>query len=155
MATPKHRSPSPLEESGQVPVIELQDLCVRLGNRPILNQLRGSLTGNIVGLLGPNGAGKTTLLRTLLGFFSASSGDARVLGHSLRSEGRHIRALVGYMPEDDAHIAGMTAIRWVRFLGELSGCFCSGNQTITILLISLNFHVKDCRPLGNCQYPTR
>ena len=121
MVTSTDRSPAPLGISEQVPVIELQDLCVHLGNRLILNQLRGSLKGNIVGLLGPNGAGKTTLLRTLLGFYSAGSGDARVLGHSLRSEGRDIRALVGYMPEDDAHIAGMTAIRWVRFLGELSG----------------------------------
>ena len=108
-------------ESPSEVVIGLRKLSVTLGGRRVLNGLDGELKGSIVGLLGPNGAGKTTLLRTLLGFFRASSGDALVLGRSLWGADREIRGLLGYMPEHDAHIAGMTAIRWVRYLGELSG----------------------------------
>jgi len=102
-------------------VIELDGLSVSLGGRPILSDLRTSLTGRAIGLLGPNGAGKTTLLRTLLGFYPASAGTARVLGHDLNGSSKAIRALIGYMPESDAHIAGLTAVRFVRLMGELSG----------------------------------
>ncbi len=102
-------------------VVELCDLSVRLGGRLVLDRLRADLCGDVVGLLGPNGAGKTTLLRTLLGFYPPASGDARVLGQPLGDRGRAIRAVTGYMPEDDAHIASMTPVRLVRYLGELGG----------------------------------
>ncbi|HCX30585.1 MAG TPA: hypothetical protein DHU55_12580, partial [Blastocatellia bacterium] len=49
------------------PVIDLNDLSVKFGRRPILQSLRGELRGRAIGLLGPNGAGKTTLLRALAG----------------------------------------------------------------------------------------
>lgn len=74
-----------------------------------------------VGLFGPNGAGKTTLIHTLLGFHPPSSGSARVLGHDVRRDLRSTRALIGYMPERDSFIAGMTAVRFVRMMAELSG----------------------------------
>jgi len=101
--------------------IELDGLTVELGGRMILRDLRASLGGRAIGLLGPNGAGKTTLLRTLLGFFRPSAGGARVLGLSLAEQGRELRATVGYMPENDAFIAGMTAVHFVRMMAELSG----------------------------------
>jgi ABC-2 type transport system ATP-binding protein len=103
------------------PVIELDGLSVRLGGRPILSDLCAELGGRAIGLLGPNGAGKTTLLRTLLDFFQPSAGTARVLGHTITGNGKGLRALIGYMPESDAFIANMTAIRFVRLMAELSG----------------------------------
>ncbi len=102
-------------------VINLDGLSVALGGRPILSDLRASLGGRAIGLLGPNGAGKTTLLRTLLGFFPPSAGAATVFDHDLATDGRAIRSLVGYMPESDGHIAGLTAVHFVRLMGELSG----------------------------------
>ncbi|HEY4589263.1 MAG TPA: ABC transporter ATP-binding protein, partial [Thermoanaerobaculia bacterium] len=102
-------------------VIELQGLEVHLGKRPILKGLSASLSGRCVGLLGPNGAGKTTLLHTLLGFHPASAGTARIFGRDIRTEARAVRAEMGYMPESDAFLGGMTAVRFVRLMGELSG----------------------------------
>lgn len=104
-----------------VPVVELQGLEVKLGGRPILQGLNATLSGRCIGLLGPNGAGKTTLLHTLLGFYKTSGGTARVLGRDIRTETREIRSLMGYMPENDAFIAGMTGVRFVRLMAELSG----------------------------------
>ena len=59
------------------PVIELDGLEVRFGDRAILKNLKAKLTGRSIGLLGPNGAGKSTLINTLLGFHKPSSGTAR------------------------------------------------------------------------------
>ena len=108
-------------DSPSTPAIELDGLTVDLGGRPILIDLSASLGGRAIGLLGPNGAGKTTLLRTLLQFFPVTSGNARVLGLSLESKGKELRAQVGYMPENDSFVAGMTAVHFVRLMAELSG----------------------------------
>ena len=103
------------------PVIELDGLEVRFGNRVILNRLTVALRGRSIGLLGPNGAGKSTLLGALLGFHKPSAGTARVLGYDIRTHARQVRGLVGYMPENDAFIANMSGVRLVRMMAELSG----------------------------------
>jgi ABC-2 type transport system ATP-binding protein len=79
------------------------------------------LSGRTIGLLGPNGAGKSTLINTLLGFYQPCHGTARILGHDIRTEIKRIRGLVGYMPENDAFIANMTAVSFIRLMAELSG----------------------------------
>jgi ABC-2 type transport system ATP-binding protein len=103
------------------PVIELAGLSVRFGKREILHELRVALGGRTIGLLGPNGAGKSTLIQTLLGFVPASGGSARIFGKDIHKQARELRSLIGYMPENDAFIANMTAVSFVRLMGELSG----------------------------------
>lgn len=102
-------------------VIELAGLGVRFGKRDILEDLRVSLSGRTIGLLGPNGAGKSTLIQTLLGFVPASSGTASIFGHDIHTGIRQIRTLAGYMPENDSFIANMSAVSFIRMMGELSG----------------------------------
>jgi len=108
-------------QPGAPPLVELQGLSVRFGDREILRNLTASLEGQAIGLLGPNGAGKSTLINTLLGFHKASAGSARVFAHNIATEVRQIRALVGYMPENDAFISKMSAVSFVQMMGELSG----------------------------------
>ncbi len=103
------------------PVIELDALEVRFGGRPILKKLSAALIGRSIGLLGPNGAGKSTLLNTLLGFHRPYSGTARIFGMDVRTHARRVRELVGYMPENDAFIAAMSGVRFVRLMAELAG----------------------------------
>jgi ABC-2 type transport system ATP-binding protein len=103
------------------PVIDLNDLGVTFGGRPILQNLRGELRGRAIGLLGPNGAGKTTLIHTLLGFHQPTSGTAHIFGKDITTDAKSIRSLVGYMPERDSYIAKMSAVRFVRLMAELSG----------------------------------
>ena len=116
--------PSPAAGStgaATAPVLDLQGLEVKLGKRQILQGLTASLSGRCIGLLGPNGAGKTTLLHTLLGFHPPSAGTARIFGQDIRTEMRAIRSLMGYMPENDAFLANMSGVRFVRLMAELSG----------------------------------
>jgi ABC-2 type transport system ATP-binding protein len=103
------------------PVIELDGLEVRFGQRVILNRLKAALTGRSIGLLGPNGAGKSTLINTLLGFHKPAAGTARIFGRDIRTHAREVRSLVGYMPENDAFIAGMSGVHFVRLMAELAG----------------------------------
>ena len=103
------------------PIIELDGLSVAFGRREILHDLRLSLSGRAIGLLGPNGAGKTTLIHTLLGFHAPSRGRAMIFGEDIGTHARQIRARVGYMPERDAFIAGMSAVHFVKLMAELSG----------------------------------
>jgi len=102
-------------------VIELSGLNVRLGEREILKDLRVTLRGRTIGLLGPNGAGKSTLIQTLLGFIPPSGGTASIFSHDIRREPQMIRQVVGYMPENDSFIANMSAVTFIRMMGELSG----------------------------------
>jgi ABC-2 type transport system ATP-binding protein len=104
-----------------IPLIELNGLTVRFGNREILHGLTGALRGRAIGLLGPNGAGKSTLINTLLGFYKPVTGSARVFGRDIRTDLKTIRGMVGYMPENDAFISKMTAVSFVEMMGELSG----------------------------------
>jgi ABC-2 type transport system ATP-binding protein len=108
-----------------VPVVELDNLKVKLGRREILHgitcRLGVSGTGKAVGLLGPNGAGKSTLIQTLLGFLRPSAGRARILGMDCRRNMGEARARIGYMPENDAFVGEMTAVTFLRQMAELSG----------------------------------
>ncbi len=107
------------------PVVELDNLKVRLGRREILRgiscRLGVSGVGRAVGLLGPNGAGKSTLILTLLGFHRPVAGRARVLGFDCHRQMREVRSRIGYMPETESFIGNMTAVTLVRLMGELSG----------------------------------
>jgi ABC-2 type transport system ATP-binding protein len=107
------------------PVVEIDNLKVKLGRREILRgiscRLGVSGVGKAVGLLGPNGAGKSTLILTLLGFHKPSEGRVRVLGFDCHRQTREVRSRVGYMPESDSFIGNMTAVTFLRLMGELSG----------------------------------
>jgi ABC-2 type transport system ATP-binding protein len=86
-----------------------------------LNDFSCQIDEGCTGLLGPNGAGKTTLLKTLLGFVKPASGTGEVLGFNIETEGRSIRQGVGFMPEQECHFPGMTAVQFVAYAGELAG----------------------------------
>src|SRR5689334_17887797 len=103
------------------PIIEFENLDLELGRRTILHQLNGKLSARSIGLLGPNGSGKSTLINTLLGFYPPTSGTARIFGKDIRGDIKSLRGLIGYMPENDAFIANMTGVRFVRYMAELSG----------------------------------
>jgi ABC-2 type transport system ATP-binding protein len=102
-------------------VVTINNVTVKYGTRPALENVSAVLPAGAVGLLGPNGAGKSTLIRSLLGFIAPDRGDMRVLGLDVRHAPLDIRQRVGYMPESDAHIPGMNAVTFVAYCGELAG----------------------------------
>jgi manganese/iron transport system ATP-binding protein len=79
-----------------VRALDIADLNVDLGGRPVLRDVRLHVEPDeLVGLLGPNGAGKTTLLRAVLGLVRTRSGQIRVGGEPARRG----RTAIGYVPQ--------------------------------------------------------
>ena len=105
----------------RTPLVEFDDLAVSYGLVQALAGVTGAFLPGPTGLLGPNGAGKTTLLKTLLGFLTPDRGRMTAFGKDPTKEPLEVRRRLGYMPEQDCHIPGMTAAAFVAFAGELSG----------------------------------
>jgi ABC-2 type transport system ATP-binding protein len=102
------------------PVV-LEHVTVNYGAHQALRDVSVAFPEGAVGLLGPNGAGKSTLIKALLGLLRPASGAMHILGHDVTEAPLAIRARVGYMPENDAHIPGMNAVSFVAYCGELCG----------------------------------
>lgn len=82
------------------PALTVAGLTKRFGRVTALEGLDLTVPrGVTVVLWGPNGAGKTTLLRCLLGVMPCE-GVLSVLGHDVRTEGKTVRQLIGYVPQE-------------------------------------------------------
>lgn len=105
------------------PAIEIRNLDKRYGNVHALRSISLSVPAGPVGLLGPNGAGKTTMLKLLLGMLAPSGGEAKIAGlnPTSKQERLAIRQRVGYMPESECLVPGMSAVELVALMGRLSG----------------------------------
>ena len=107
-------------------LIELRGLSRIFGSFTALSDITLTLPPGRIGLLGPNGAGKSTLLKIVMGLIPPSSGTGRVLNEELGRDGDsasnwRLRGLIGFMPEADALIPGLTGVEYVALAGELYG----------------------------------
>ncbi len=103
------------------PLISLKSLVKNYRNHRALDGVDLNVMPGITGLLGPNGAGKSSLIKAILGLVGVTSGTGTVLGHRLAADGKKIRNDIGYMPEDDCYIPGMSGVEVVHFAASLSG----------------------------------
>ncbi|MCA9321006.1 MAG: ABC transporter ATP-binding protein [Planctomycetes bacterium] len=101
--------------------IRCEGLTVTFGKNRALEDLSFDFRGRSLGLLGPNGAGKSTLIKCLMGLIRPTRGSAEVLGYASIKDRIALRRNVGYVPERDCHIPGMSAIDYATLGGELTG----------------------------------
>jgi len=101
--------------------VTLQDLTITYGDLIAVDSFSTTFPSGSTGLLGPNGAGKSSLIKGLLGLVPLASGSATVLGKDVRTEPKAVLQGIGYMPEDDCLIPGLTGVGMVQYAGELSG----------------------------------
>jgi ABC-2 type transport system ATP-binding protein len=91
--------------------VETAGLTKVLGGRPVVDRLGLEVPrGAVFGFLGPNGAGKTTTIRMLLGLARPTSGEARVLGHDVRTARGALCRRVGATVEGPATFGYLTAV---------------------------------------------
>src|SRR6266576_2127668 len=103
------------------PLIDLHHVTLRYGRLTALDDISLRVAPGRIGLLGPNGAGKSTLLKLVMGLLAPSAGTGTVLGHPLGGDGWQLRRKIGFMPEADALVPGMTGVEYVALAGELCG----------------------------------
>jgi ABC-2 type transport system ATP-binding protein len=101
-------------------LIELEEITKNYGSFRALDRVSLTIEPGITSLLGPNGAGKSTLIKVLLGLLRATSGKGRLLEFQLGRHNRQIRERVGYMPEDDCYLAGLSGVESVQLAAQLS-----------------------------------
>ncbi len=102
-------------------LISLDGVYKRFGRIEVLRGIDLVVSPGVTGLLGPNGAGKSSLIKLLLGLIRADSGSGNVMGFPLGKQGRSLRQKIGYVPEEDCYIPGLTGVEAVQFAAALSG----------------------------------
>ena len=97
--------------------IQTTNLTKSFGDTVAVNKLSLDIRkGELYGLVGPDGAGKTTTMRLLTAIMDPTSGDARVAGHSVLTEGERVREKIGYMSQRFGLYDDLTAMENILFL---------------------------------------
>jgi ABC-2 type transport system ATP-binding protein len=103
------------------PVVSLREVSRTFGRVTALDRVTLDIPSGAVGLLGPNGAGKSTMLKVILGLLPPTGGSLTVLSIDPVRDPIETRRRVGYMPEVDAYVTGMSGVDAVTYAGVLSG----------------------------------
>jgi ABC-type multidrug transport system ATPase subunit len=80
------------------------------------------------GLLGPNGAGKSTLMKILAGLLEASSGSVALSDHDILRDPAHVRARLGYLPQDFGFYPNLSGEKMLEYLLHLKGVQAPGGM---------------------------
>jgi len=97
-------------------VIKTVDLTKKYGDAFAIRKIDLDLAaGDLFGFIGPNGAGKTTTMRIIATLLEPSWGEAYVCGHSVHTQPKEIRRLVGYMPDFFGVYDDMTVVEYLEF----------------------------------------
>lgn len=108
------------QASMAVPAIRVDGLKVIRGGATVIPDLTFEIpAGQVTGLLGPSGCGKSTLMRSLVGVQIVEGGGIRVLGEPAGSA--TLRHRVGYMGQDDAVYADLTARENLEYFARILG----------------------------------
>ena len=102
--------------------IEVQDLRKSFGENHAVQGVSFAVEqGEIFSLLGPNGAGKTTTISMLSCLLLPNAGDARIMGHSIRTDAMGVKSVLGVVPQEIALYEDLTARENLMFWGKMYG----------------------------------
>lgn len=74
--------------------------------------------GEMYGLLGVNGAGKTTTMKMLTTLIMPTSGEAELLGHSIKTDRAAVKQIIGISPQESAAAMNLTARENLELMAE-------------------------------------
>ena len=103
-------------------MIEVRELTKYYGDLLAVDRIGFQVNrGEVVGFLGPNGAGKSTTMRMLVGCSAPDGGSVSIAGVAHPATARHVRARVGYLPENAPLYRAMRVDRYLDFAARLVG----------------------------------
>ncbi|MGD8406549.1 MAG: ABC transporter ATP-binding protein [Anaerolineales bacterium] len=103
----------------------------------------------VLGLLGPNGAGKSTLMRILATITKATSGSVTWNGVDIAKSPNHLRAVLGYLPQDFGVYPNLSAVEFLEYMAAIKGLDAkTAKRRIDELLQVANLVEAAKRPLG-------
>jgi ABC-2 type transport system ATP-binding protein len=104
------------------PAVEARDLTKTFGTNRAVDGIDLTVKeGEIFGVLGPNGAGKTVTLNMLATLLPIDSGEARIFGYDVRSEGHAVRQLIGVTGQYASVDEDLTGRENLWLFGRLQG----------------------------------
>jgi ABC-2 type transport system ATP-binding protein len=120
------------------------------GHIHAIKSLSMDIQSGILGLLGPNGAGKSTLMKIISTINKPDSGEVIFKNVDLVRNPQEMRKVLGYLPQDFGVYNNLSAIEFLKYIGNLKGVDSKKNKTrIYELLEILNLYEVRNRPLGS------
>lgn len=103
-------------------MLEAINLTKKYGKQEVLSQLNLSVDrGEIFCLLGQNGAGKTTTINLFLGLITASGGEARINGITVKHSENKTTKMIAYIPEVVQLYGNLSGLENLDFFSRLAG----------------------------------
>lgn len=102
--------------------VDVRNLTKKFGDFTAVDSISFNVReGEIFGFLGSNGAGKTTSIRMLCGLLTPSSGDGKVAGYDIISQGEKIKRMIGYMSQKFLLYPDLTVEENLSYLARIYG----------------------------------
>ena len=96
---------------------------------------------SLIGLLGPNGAGKSTLMKLLVAALQPTEGTILVDGTPLNKAERHLKASLGYLPQDFGLFDELTVTQFLDYMAALKG-LKNPKESIREVVAAVNLEEK-------------
>ena len=102
--------------------IEIRNLTKQYRDVLALDNLSLTINeGELFSLLGVNGAGKTTTIKILSCLTEPTSGDALLLGKSIKSDKTQVKSIISVSPQETAIAPGLTVIENLELICGIYG----------------------------------
>lgn len=109
--------------------VTLHDLSRAYGQIQAVDRLAFSCArGQVHGFIGPNGAGKTTTMRILATLDQPTTGDAVIMGWSVRHHPHEVRRRIGFVPDWFAGFEATTVHEYLDFFAR--ACELRGRERL-------------------------
>lgn len=100
--------------------IEICNLRKEFGTKVAVDNLSLNINeGEVFAFLGVNGAGKTTTIRMLTGLTKPTSGDAKVMGHSILKETDEVKRICNLSPQETSIAPNLTVKENLEFIAGI------------------------------------
>src|SRR5215831_824941 len=101
-------------------MIELQEVTKTYGTKMAVDRLSLDIkAGELFAFLGPNGAGKTTTIKLMCGLLFPTSGQVKVGGFELQTDGDKARQLISYVPDQPYLYEKLTGREYLQFIADM------------------------------------